>query len=101
MRIDRTLAEARQAELIQHQREVAGRSDPSKPLAPAAPAPPVDRVEISEAGRAMTLRDDPEGGRELSPERLEQLRERIRSGAYDDPAMALEVARRLLGSGDL
>ncbi|HLV27049.1 MAG TPA: flagellar biosynthesis anti-sigma factor FlgM [Gemmatimonadales bacterium] len=101
MRIDRTLAEARQAELAQQQRGIADRADPGTPTPPVSPAPPVDRVEISDAGRAMTLRDDTEARQELSPERLEELRERIRSGLYDDPATALAVAQRLLASGDL
>lgn len=100
MRIDRALAEARQAELLQ-QREVAGRTDPGSPATPVSPAPPVDRVEISEAGRAMTLRDEPEGRQELSPERVEMLRQHIQDGFYNDPAVALEVGRRLLASGDL
>lgn len=102
MRIDRILAEARQAELAQRQREIAGRADPNTPVTPVAGVPPVDRVEISEAGRAMALRDELAGAESsLSAERLATLRQRIRDGVYDQTAIADAVARRLLASGDL
>lgn len=100
MRIDRTLAEARQAEIVQ-QRNTAGRSEPGTPLEPVSAASKVDRVEISDAGRAMAMREElPTEGGELSPERIAALRERIRAGAFNDPAIAEAVARRMLASGD-
>jgi len=34
-------------------------------------------------------------------ERLDRIGARIASGFYDDPSVALEVARRVLASGDL
>lgn len=101
MRIDRILAEARQAELAKRQREVTNRADPGSEPKPVTSVPPVDRVEISDAGRAMAMQDEVAAeGAELSPERIAELRQRIRDGAYNQPDMAAVVARRLLESGD-
>src|SRR5437016_6328840 len=60
-----------------------------------------DRVEISDAGRALAARDGdtPAGG--LDPARAAAIRGRIMSGAYDTLEVVDAVARRLLGSGDL
>lgn len=102
MRIDRILAEARQAELARHQREVTSRADPSGTPGSVSAVPPVDRVEISDAGRAMAMQDEvgAEAG-EISPERIAELRERVREGAYNQPEVLTVVAQRLLDSGDV
>jgi anti-sigma28 factor (negative regulator of flagellin synthesis) len=74
-----------------------------KAVTSVRPTERMDRVEISDEARAMAT----QGGASqrpvstLSAERLEEIRERIDSGAYDTPEMAEEVARRLLVSGDL
>jgi anti-sigma28 factor (negative regulator of flagellin synthesis) len=57
-----------------------------------------DRVELSEEGQAMASEAAQEG---LSPERLDEIVQRMEDGTYDTEAMAEEVARRLLSSGDL
>ncbi|HEY4304004.1 MAG TPA: hypothetical protein VGM82_06035 [Gemmatimonadaceae bacterium] len=62
-----------------------------------------DKVEISDAGRALAAR----GGQEaqsssgLDPARADQIRGRILSGAYDTLEVVDTVARRLVDSGDL
>jgi hypothetical protein len=88
------------------QRPEAARPAPLAPAAapgqPVAPVERPDRVELSPEARAMAARLDESGGAdELTPERISELRQRIRDGVYDSPAMADEVARRLLDSGDL
>lgn len=59
-----------------------------------------DQVGFSAEGLALA---DKAGAAEgsLPSERFEAIRQRIAHGAYDDPAVAEEVARRLLASGDL
>ncbi len=102
MRIDRNLSEARQAELAQRLRDSAGRSDSSTPVPAIEPVTRVDRVEISDAGRALAARQErPAGDGELTPERIDALRLRVRDGSYNSPAVADAVARRLLGQGEL
>ncbi len=71
--------------------------------APASAPSAVDRsdkVEISDAGRALAARD---GGQTsaLDPARAARIRGRILSGAYDTLEVVDAVARRLLDSGDL
>lgn len=57
-----------------------------------------DAVQISDAGRALAARENPDG---LTPERTAQIRQRVLDGAYNSLAVVDEVARRILGSGDL
>lgn len=54
-----------------------------------------DRIEISDRGRALAAEAQASGG-ELSAERLDELRERLDNGFYDDPATALRLAERLI-----
>ena len=56
-----------------------------------------DRIDISVEGRALAAAN----AAGASPERLEQIRERLASGYYDASQVADEVARGLLASGDL
>lgn len=66
-----------------------------------AQAERADRIELSPEARAMAARLDEAGAEELTPERIAQLRQRIRDGVYDSPDIADAVAQRILGSGDL
>ena len=104
MRINRNSAEVQQAELANRARETA-RPAPAggAPTQPVAPAARTDRVEISDAGRALAAQDGPEsGGRaEMSPERVAELRQRVLSGAYDSLQVVDQVARRMLDAGDV
>ena len=58
-----------------------------------------DKVQISDAGRELAARAG--GTSSLSPERAAQIRQRVIDGAYNSLAVVDEVARRILGSGDL
>lgn len=71
------------------------------------PVPPVqrsDRVQISEAGRELAAQaktaTDP-AAEPLSPERVEEVRQRILGGAYNSAGVVEEVARRMLERGDI
>lgn len=72
---------------------------------PVAPAPAnidrSDKVEISDAGRALAARDGKEASSSLDPARAARIRGRVLSGAYDTLEVVDAVARRLLDSGDL
>ena len=60
-----------------------------------------DRVEISDAGRALAAREGTGESSALSPERIAELRQRVLDGAYDSLEVVDEVARRILGARDL
>lgn len=88
--------------------DVAGRTAPAERTekTPVAPAPAVtpaasrsDKVQISDAGRALAARDGGAAG--LTPERTAQIRQRILDGAYNSLGVVDEVARRILSSGDV
>ena len=76
------------------------------PIRPVAPVPSgadrSDKVEISNAGRALAARGDGTSKTAgLDPARADQIRGRVLSGAYDTLEVVDAVARRLLDSGDL
>jgi hypothetical protein len=59
-----------------------------------------DKVQISDAGRALAAREgDATSG--LTPARAATIRGRVLSGAYDTLEVVDSVARRLIDSGDL
>ncbi len=59
-----------------------------------------DKVQISDAGRALAAREgDATSG--LTPARAATIRGRVLSGAYDTLEVVDSVARRLTDSGDL
>jgi negative regulator of flagellin synthesis FlgM len=63
-----------------------------------------DRVQISDAGRALSESLKPAGAEnaaELSPERVAEIRKRLLEGAYESVHVVDEVARRILGRGDV
>lgn len=73
---------------------------------PIAPSPTgadrSDKVEISDAGRALAARgaDNAQATSGVDPARADRIRGRILSGAYDTLEVVDTVARRLLDSGD-
>jgi hypothetical protein len=79
-------------------------SERDSDVRPTSPAPSAtdrsDKVEISDAGRALAARDGEET-RGLDPARAARIRGRVLSGAYDTLEVVDAVARRLLDSGDL
>jgi len=60
-----------------------------------------DKVQISDAGRALAARGEDTATKGLDPARAERIRGRVLSGAYDTLEVVDAVARRLLDSGDL
>jgi negative regulator of flagellin synthesis FlgM len=58
-----------------------------------------DKVQISDAGRALAAREG--SASSLNPERAAQIRQRVLDGAYNSLGVVDEVARRILNSGDL
>ncbi len=58
-----------------------------------------DKVQISDAGRALAAREGSTTA--LNPERAAQIRQRVLDGAYNSLGVVDEVARRILNSGDL
>ena len=62
-----------------------------------------DKVSISEAGRALSAQASsrPDETRELSQERIAQIRQRVLEGAYNSVSVVEEVARRMLERGDI
>lgn len=90
----------------QNQVVQGGGSDAAKKQGaqPVAPAQRSDRVQISDAGRALAAQqvDGAEQPRaELSPERVAEIRQRILGGAYNSVEVVEEVARRMLERGDI
>ncbi len=92
--------------------EVAGADSIRKPQgAPVPNAPGVapdaeskgDRVQISDAGRALSADASAEHASEstLDPKQVDDIRAKILSGAYNSLEMAHNVARSILRSGDL
>ncbi|CAN5824376.1 hypothetical protein BH23PLA1_BH23PLA1_39280 [soil metagenome] len=77
-------------------------NDPAKPVSPVDCA---DRVQISDTGRALAARIEEARSRttyaDLTPERINDVRQRVLAVAYDSSAMVDRVARRILESGDL
>jgi negative regulator of flagellin synthesis FlgM len=61
-----------------------------------------DKVQISDAGRALAAREtDRTVQAGLDPIRASHIRQRVLSGAYDSLSVVDTVARRLMNSGDL
>lgn len=88
--------------------EPASRATESDRVAGVQPARRVewtDRIEISQDARRLaeaTASDGPDQAVDgLAPERVAEIRERIRSGFYDSPAVAERVARRMIEWGDI
>lgn len=103
MRIDNSGIDIRRAELakgVQSQTESGKKQEQAAPS--GAQAQRSDRVQISDAGRALAAKAG--GAQEsasLSPERVDQIRQRILSGAYNSVEVVDQVARRMLERGDI
>jgi hypothetical protein len=81
-------------------REVRGPSTEEASNRNTNPATPerTDSVEISDAGRAKAAGLEAPGA---GSERLEQIRARVLSGAYNSLEVVDEVARRIVERGDI
>lgn len=75
----------------------------NKPAKPVSPPKSADVIEISHEGRALAAKEQVTAQRatRLDPERIAEIREEIRSGAYDNPDLIAAVARRMLELGDI
>jgi len=86
-----------------------GTVSPTEPVEPAGVGSPStgtgadrsDKVEISDAGRALAARDGVDGSSTVDSTRASEIRGRILSGAYNTLDVVDSVARRILDSGDL
>lgn len=58
-------------------------------------------IDISRRGHRSDARRPHNPSAGLSDERVREYRRRIEDGSYDSPAVAEEVARRMLESGDI
>src|SRR4051794_36316591 len=84
-------------------RETTPASVGQLPVKPEAKPDRSDKVQISDAGRALAEGLKPAGAEntdELSPERVAEIRKRLLEGAYESVHVVDEVARRILGRGD-
>ena len=87
--------------------QTASRTDATQQVAVPAVVPTqsstdrTDKVEISDAGRALAAREVEVPIPGLEPARAANIRNRVLSGAYDSLSVVDTVARRLLVSGDL
>lgn len=59
----------------------------------------LDRVEISDAGRAKSVKVDPVSSDRA--DRIAEIRRRVLEGAYNADAVVADVARRILDRGDV
>jgi hypothetical protein len=88
-----------------HSAQRTDKADKASVPTPAAGTVSIDRtdkVEISDAGRALAAREtDRTVAAGLDPIRASHIRHRVLSGAYDSLDVVDTVARRLLKSGDL
>jgi anti-sigma28 factor (negative regulator of flagellin synthesis) len=99
MHVNKIAADMIRAEALQRTQAPATVQTPVEAVPPARAA---DAVEISDAGLALA------GGEtarqpvaSLDPQRVDQIRSSILSGAYNSLEMADQVARALMRSGDL
>jgi negative regulator of flagellin synthesis FlgM len=72
---------------------------PAQEVTPVSAPRPVqsDSVQISDAGRRLNA----ESAEALDPERVNELRQKVLSGAYNTLDVVDQVARRMLTRGDL
>ena len=85
-------------------RETTPASGAKQPVKPEVKPDRSDKVQISDAGRALAESLQPTGAEnaaELSPERVAEIRRRLLEGAYESVHVVDEVARRILGRGDV
>ena len=76
----------------------------SSSTSPASPAPAAsrsDRVQISDAGRALASEATGSESATLTPERTAELRRKVLEGAYTSVNIVDQVAQRILDRGDV
>jgi anti-sigma28 factor (negative regulator of flagellin synthesis) len=101
MKIYNTSSEILRSDQTRELQKNAGNRQKASAPQPAAAAPRSDKVQISDAGRAMAAEAAKSTRGELSAERISEVRERILSGAYNSLEVVDQVARKMLASGDI
>ena len=99
MRIDKMNADVVRTDTA---RELAHDEDGqvAKVVEASQEVPRVDRVEISDAGRALAA--EVKGSEPaMKPESVQEFKQMVVGGKYDTPEVIAEVARRMEASGDL
>jgi anti-sigma28 factor (negative regulator of flagellin synthesis) len=87
------------AEALQRTQQV---TSPQGAVDPVAPARGADAVQLSDAGLALASQGTTkDSAAPLDPQRADQIRSSILSGAYNSLEMADQVARAVIRSGDL
>ena len=84
---------------VEDQAENRGGAPASSGAAGAVRAPRSDSVQISDAARALA--GGQAAGGPLTPERTAELRKKVLEGAYNSTQVVDQVAKRILGSGDV
>lgn len=108
MQVNKTPGELARTEAAQRTQQPAAPGSATTDA--ATPIRRIDAVQISDAGRALSRTDvdgDVDGTSEsaepagLDSRRVDEIRARVLSGAYNSVEMADQVARSILRSGDL
>ncbi|MEO7085981.1 MAG: hypothetical protein ABI442_04000 [Gemmatimonadaceae bacterium] len=85
--------------------DAADKSTVQSVPATSTPTDRSDKVQISDAGRALAARakggSEAAGQSSLDPAKADRIRSRILSGAYDTVEVVDAVARRLIATGDV
>jgi negative regulator of flagellin synthesis FlgM len=99
MHVNKITADMIRTEALQRTPAAAATQAPVEPVPEARGA---DAVEISDAGLALASgRTTEQAASSLDPQRVDQIRSRILSGAYNSLEMADQIARAVIRSGDL
>jgi hypothetical protein len=101
MRINESNPEFLRSDQLKGVRGAGAEGGPKDAAQPAAAVTRSDKVQISDAGRALAAKASEESPKELSAERATEIRQRILSNAYDSLEMVDQVARRMLARGDI
>jgi negative regulator of flagellin synthesis FlgM len=99
MHVNKITADTIRTEALQRTQATAATQAPIEPVSPARGT---DAVEISDAGLVLASGGTTEQtASSLDPQRVDQIRARILSGAYNSLEMADQIARAVVRSGDL
>lgn len=107
MQVNKVAGDVARTEAAQRTQQSGAAAAPQAAVEAISEVRRVDEVEISDAGRALAgAGDTPDAATDLKastldPRRMDEIRSKILSGAYNSLEMADHVARALVRSGDL
>lgn len=104
MQVNNTPSDIARTEAAQRSQQSGVTPAPENARDPLTGVRRSDAVQISDAGRALSgaaIPADQAEVPELDPRRVDEIRSKILSGAYNSLDMADHVARSLMRSGDL